>query len=102
MKKIDCRIFKSRIITNNSTEGETIEMKVRRITIEKEPISDSAPIIFTEKKDGVRPEYDIRTDRFDIAMEAMEKVGKIAASEKAKRIEAQEILKKSKEENKEL
>ena len=31
-------------------EGETIEAKVARITQNKEPITDSAPIIFTEKK----------------------------------------------------
>ena len=34
-------------------EGETIETKVARITQNKEPITDSAPIIFTEKNDGV-------------------------------------------------
>ena len=28
-------------------------------------------IAYTEKKDGVKPEYDIRTDRFEIAREAM-------------------------------
>lgn len=55
-------------------EGETIETKCARITQTKEPISDGAPIIYTEKKDGVRPEYDIRTDRWDIAQEAMDKV----------------------------
>ena len=40
----------------------------------KEPITDGAPIIFTEKKDGVRPEYNIRTDRWDIALDAMNKI----------------------------
>ncbi len=39
-----------------------------------EPISDGAPIIHTERKDGVLPAYDIRTDRFEIAIEAMDKV----------------------------
>lgn len=43
-------------------EGETIETKVARITQNKEPITDSAPIIFTEKKDGVLPAYNIRPD----------------------------------------
>lgn len=60
-------------------EGETIETKVARITQNKEPITDSAPIIFTEKKDGVLPAYNIRTDRFDIALEAMDKIGKSKA-----------------------
>lgn len=55
------------------TEGETIEKKVERIVQNKEPITDGAPLIFTEKKDGVLPAYDIRTDRFDIAIDAMDK-----------------------------
>ena len=55
-------------------EGETIEEKVRRIVNNNEPITDGAPIIFTEKKDGVLPEYNIRTDRWDIALDAMNKM----------------------------
>lgn len=55
-------------------EGETIERKVARITLTKEPITDTAPIIFTEKKDGVLPAYNIRTDRFDLAIDAMDKI----------------------------
>ena len=42
-------------------EGETIETKVNRIVNNGEPIKDGAPIIYTERKDGVLPEYDIRT-----------------------------------------
>ena len=34
---------------NNSYEGETIEMKVRRITESKEPITDGAPVIYTDR-----------------------------------------------------
>ena len=30
----------------------------------------------TGKKDGVLPAYNIRTDRFDIALEAMDKIGR--------------------------
>lgn len=55
-------------------EGETIEKKVARITLTNEPITDTAPIIYTEKKDGVLPAYNIRTDRFDIAIDAMDKI----------------------------
>ena len=56
-------------------EGEYIEEKVRRITENGEPIEDGAPIIYTERKDGVNPAYDIRTDRWEIAQDAMEQVG---------------------------
>lgn len=55
-------------------EGEQIEEKVRRIVNNNEPITDGAPIIFTEKKDGVLPEYNIRTDRWDVALDAMNKM----------------------------
>lgn len=68
-------------------EGETIETKVERIVNNKEPIKDGAPSIFTERKEGVIAAYNIRTDRFEVAAEAMDKVaGSIAArrEEKAK------------------
>lgn len=100
MKRVACNNYKTPMRGKTAIQGETIERKVKRMTVEKEPISDAAPIIYTEKKDGVKPEYDIRTDRFDIAMEAMEKVGKIAASEKAKRIEVQKIFEENKKEAK--
>lgn len=76
------------LIVNNSVEGEEIEQKIRRIVENKEPISDAAPIIYTDRKDGVLPAYDIRTDRFDIAIEAMDKVNKTTI---AKRDEAPKL-----------
>lgn len=61
---------------NQCVEGETIEQKIQRVTNNREPITDGAPIIFTERKDGVRPEYDIRTDRFELAVDATTKMAK--------------------------
>jgi histidinol dehydrogenase len=61
---------------NNSYIGETIEEKVGRIMNNKEPISDGAPLIFTERKDGVLPDYDIRTDKWEAVVEAMERTQK--------------------------
>ncbi len=55
-------------------EGESIEQKVCRITESNEPITDGAPIIYTNRDDGVLPAYDIRTDRWEIAQAAMEAV----------------------------
>ena len=40
-------------------EGETIEAKVRRITENKEPISDAAPLVYTKKADGVLPQCNL-------------------------------------------
>lgn len=65
---------------NEVYEAESIEEKVRRIVDENEPITDGAPIIFTEAKDGVRPEFDIRTDKWQVAIDAMDKVSNYEAS----------------------
>ena len=72
----------STLFINNSLEGESIEAKVCRIVNNGEPISDGAPLIYTERKDGVKAEYNIRTDRFDVALNAMDYV---TASNRAKR-----------------
>lgn len=69
---------------NTSYLGETIEEKINRVTNNKEPITDGAPLIYTDRKDGIKPAYDIRTDRFEIAIEAMDTVSK---SHKARREE---------------
>lgn len=74
----------TRIQVNKSVEGETIETKIERIVNNKEPIKDGAPPIFTERKDGVKAAYNIRTDRFEVAIDAMDKVEK---SYKARREE---------------
>lgn len=73
-KKI--RNYKTDIELNESVEGESIEVKVQRIVENNEPISDGAPIIFTDRRDGVLPAYDIRTDRFDLAIGGMDYVAK--------------------------
>ena len=52
-------------------DGESIETKVERVVQNKEPIEDGAEIIYTEKKLGVQPQYDIRTDKWEVAQEAM-------------------------------
>ena len=53
-----------------------------RVTNSNEPIDNTAPLLYTERKDGVLPQYDIRTDRWAMAMAAMDKVTK---SNRAKR-----------------
>lgn len=72
--------------------GESIETKVRRITENNEPITDGAPIIYTNRDDGVLPAYNIRTDRWEIAQEAMEAVNQanLAKSKNYGKIEQQE------------
>lgn len=68
-------------------QGESIETKVSKLIENNEPITDGAPIIYTEKKDGVLPQYDIRTDKWDIAQSAMDlaNASKIAKSKGMKK-----------------
>lgn len=65
---------KTSISTNQSVQGETIEQKLERILNNKEPITDGAPLIYTERKDGVSASFDIRHDKWDTAIDAMDKV----------------------------
>ena len=65
-------------------EGENIIIKVRRILDENEPLTDGAPLIYTPKEDGVKPEYDIRTDKWQIAINAMDRVNAYKLSDYTK------------------
>ena len=68
--------------------GETIENKVNKILTQNEPIADGAQLNYTERKDGVRPEYDIRTDRFEHAIDAMDRVSKSHIAKREERLKA--------------
>lgn len=89
-------VERTTLTVNTSYEGETIEMKIERIVNNKEPIKDGAPLIYTDRKDGVNPDHDIRTDRFEHAIEAMDKVSKakIAKRETTLGEKAKEGMKK--------
>lgn len=87
-----------RIKVNNSYQGETIEQKMDRIVNNNEPIKDGAPIIYTERKDGVLPEYDIRTDRFEVAVEAQDKITRAKLGERAERHKTPEQKQKEQDE----
>lgn len=71
---------------NKSYEGERLEEKINRIVNNKEPIKDGAPIIYTERTEGVKPEYDIRTDRWEVALDAMDNVSKSHIAKREHRI----------------
>lgn len=67
-------------------EAEPREVKLRKIISgEASNMEDGVfPTIYTEKKDGVRPEFDIRTDRFEVAVEAIDKINQSVANQIAK------------------
>lgn len=71
------KFYTNPIVTNYEYQnGESIEKKVARITENKEPITDGAPIIYTNRDEGVIPAYNIRTDKWDIAQSAMDAIHK--------------------------
>ena len=55
-------------------QGVSIEEKIRRLTENKEPIEDALPIVYTPSNEGVLPAYNIRADKWDIAIDAMNKI----------------------------
>lgn len=67
-------------------QAEPREVKLRKIISgESSNMEDGVfPIIYTEKKDGVLPEYDIRTDRFEVAIDAIDKINQSMANQIAK------------------
>lgn len=70
---------------NESVEGRSIEEKMRETTLNGQPIESAAPLLYTDRKDGVLPEYDIRTDRWSIAQQTVDKIvrSQIAKSQDA-------------------
>lgn len=64
-------------------QAEPREVKLRKIISgESNNMEDGVfPTIYTEKKDGVLPEYDIRTDRFEVAIDAIDKINQSVANQ---------------------
>lgn len=73
---------KSLFNINNSEIGETLETKLQRIITNREPISDSSPTIYTDRRDGVIPQFNIRTDTFELAIEAHDTLSRQALAQR--------------------
>lgn len=71
---------------NLTYKAEPREVKLRKIINgESNDMEDGVfPTIYTEKKDGVQPEFDIRTDRFEVAIDAIDKINQSVANQVAK------------------
>ena len=94
--------MKKRYVQTNSTlnvrevvVGESIEDKVRRIENNKEPITDGAPLVYTERKDGVQEAFDVRTDKWEVALNAMDAVTKSKLAKRKEQLkEIDKVVKK--------
>lgn len=77
-------------VEKDEWNGESIEEKVKRATSTNQPIEAVAPMIYTERKEGVKKEYDIRADKWEIAQEAMTRVSESHREKRQQRIEQKE------------
>lgn len=73
---------------NKSYEGEYLETELERITTQNIPIQALSPMYYTERNKGVMPETNIRTDRWEIAQNAM---GHVSRAKIAKREQGQGV-----------
>lgn len=62
----------SMIKCNEVYEAESIEEKLRRLAVSGEPVKETVGMIYTRRRDGVLPQYDIRTDRFEVIQNGMD------------------------------
>lgn len=71
--------MKSNIRTDrkNISRGQFLHKKIQRWLNDKEPIKNETEVIHQERRQGVEPAYDIRTDRFEAALDAKDTVEKI-------------------------
>lgn len=55
-------------------EGQSLEEFLRKAMSGNEPIQATAKVTYNDRKDGVLPQHDIRTDRFDLALMQTDKL----------------------------
>ncbi len=85
--------LRTSISVNTGITGESVERKIERMVNNGEPMEnalENVPLIYTDKKEGVGAGYNIKTDRFEVAVDAVDKVnkGKIAKREGKAKAEA--------------
>lgn len=69
---------KGKLNVNDTYEGESIETLVAKRMEGGEIELGGKALLYTERKDGVLPETNIRTDKFDLALMAQDAIAKSA------------------------
>lgn len=89
----------TKITINKGVVGESLERRIERKINNNEPMDgmDNTPLIYTERKDGVGKGYDIRTDRWEVAVEASDTVHKGRAAKRDKKAKKEVIDLKNEE-----
>ena len=70
---------------------QTEKEKEKEKEKETKPIDNSRGLVYTERKDGVLPAYDIRTDRFELAVEATDKIAKSYLAKREERLQERKV-----------
>lgn len=90
--RINRRNFSTRMEVNESIVAEPLEVALARMKEKNEMPENVRPLIYTDRRDGVKPGYNIRTDRFETMRETAGKLDKARrykeANEEAKTVEA--------------
>lgn len=74
-------------------QGQSLEEFLRKAMIGNEPIQATAKLTYNDRKEGVLPQHDIRTDRFDLAMMETDKIhASKAAARKMQDFGTEEII----------
>ena len=81
-------MLKSKIkIDTKFLDGQTIEIQIARAMSVNEPIDNSSPLQFTKRADGVLPDFDIRTDKWEISQRAMTAVADKIRQNRTKKLQ---------------
>lgn len=59
-----------------TTQGEHLETKVKRMFEGKETPKDGAPLTYTARSEGVGAAFNMRSDRFDIAIQVTDYISR--------------------------
>jgi len=70
------KVNKGGLKGKKSYVGERIEERMKKLLYTNEGVGEGSPLIYTDRRKGVMAETNIRTDRFEIALDAMYGVSK--------------------------
>lgn len=79
---------RTEIRSNNGRKGQWLAKEIQSMMDNNEPINTTITVEYTRPEDGVMPQYDIRTDRWDLVQGAMDRATMAAKNEILKRTEA--------------
>lgn len=99
IKNYSIKGYKSQITRKCDQLGKSIEEEIRQATTSKTPIESVAPEIYTPLKEGVLPQYNIRADRQEIALDLTEKYDKSKVMHNDEKAEEQKQLEEAVTEN---